>query len=117
MKKHTKLYLDYFGYLTTDFVKCECCGAKAVDIHHINPRGIGGTKEPDRIENLQALCRQHHQDYGDRKQFKNWLFRLHQIALVECGKPYDKEWLNQQIEKHIFVSRDEGGNNPTALKV
>jgi hypothetical protein len=32
MKKHTKIYLNYFGYDTTDFIPCEVCGSQAVDI-------------------------------------------------------------------------------------
>ncbi len=56
MKKHTKLYLDYFGYGIEDFIPCESCGAKAVDIHHIEARGMGGDKKADDIKNLMALC-------------------------------------------------------------
>ena len=44
MKKHTKIYLDYFGYDAGDFIACEVCKNKAVDIHHIEPRGMGGSK-------------------------------------------------------------------------
>jgi hypothetical protein len=54
MKNHTKLYLKYFGYDTSDFIPCEVCGDKAVDIHHIECRGMGGTKELDNIDNLMA---------------------------------------------------------------
>lgn len=42
MKKHVKIYMDYFGYTIADFIPCEKCKSKAVDIHHIEPRGIGG---------------------------------------------------------------------------
>jgi 5-methylcytosine-specific restriction endonuclease McrA len=37
-----------------------------VDIHHIEPRGMGGSKTLDVIENLMALCREcHHEaDFG-----------------------------------------------------
>ena len=56
MQKHIKVYFDHFGYGEQDFVPCEACGAKAVDIHHINGRGKG----KDVIENLMALCRKHH---------------------------------------------------------
>ena len=43
MKQHTKIYLDYFSYTTADFIPCEICGNRAVDIHHIEARGIGGS--------------------------------------------------------------------------
>ena len=56
MKKHVKIYLDYFGYGEQDFVPCEACGSKSTDIHHIHGRWKG----KDTIENLMALCRRHH---------------------------------------------------------
>lgn len=61
MQKHTKIYFDYFGYTTADFIPCEVCGAKAVDIHHIEPKGMGGSKQRDYINNLVALCRSCHE--------------------------------------------------------
>jgi 5-methylcytosine-specific restriction endonuclease McrA len=66
MKNHTKVYLQAMGYDPLDFIPCEVCGAKAVDIHHIQPRGMGGSKLLDTPENLMALCRScHHQaDFG-----------------------------------------------------
>jgi 5-methylcytosine-specific restriction endonuclease McrA len=36
------------------------CERQAVDIHHIIPRGMGGSKTKDYIENLVALCRECH---------------------------------------------------------
>jgi hypothetical protein len=35
MKNHTKVYLKGMGYDTTDWIPCEVCQSKAVDIHHI----------------------------------------------------------------------------------
>jgi len=82
MKKHTKIYLDYFGYDAGDFIPCEICENKAVDIHHIEPRGMGGSKTKDTIENLQALCRScHHEaDFGT-KLSKEKLKEIHKKAL------------------------------------
>lgn len=74
MKKHIKVYLDYFGYYTSDFIPCELCGQKAVDINHIFARGMGGSKTKDVIANLVACCRQCHIDKGDKKQFRQeWI--------------------------------------------
>lgn len=81
MKKHTQIYLNHFGYDTTDFIPCECCGTKAVDIHHIESRGMGGTKQADIIDNLQALCRECHTKFGDQKRFKEMLKDKHRKAL------------------------------------
>jgi 5-methylcytosine-specific restriction endonuclease McrA len=77
MKKHTKLYLDYFGYGIEDFIPCESCGSKAVDIHHIEARGMGGDKKADNINNLMALCRQCHLVMGDTKTHMEYLKSKH----------------------------------------
>ena len=81
MKNHTKVYLNHFGYIGEDFIPCETCGARAVDIHHIEARGIGGTKIGDKIENLMALCREHHIEYGDKKQYMEFLKEKHKEKL------------------------------------
>jgi len=77
MQKHTKIYLDYFEYTISDIIPCEICGCVAVDIHHIEARGMGGKKSKDVIENLQALCRKCHIEYGDKKQHKEFLNEIH----------------------------------------
>jgi len=58
MQRHTKIYLKHFGYGEQDFISCEHCGKKAVDIHHIIYRSRGGG---DNVENLIALCRECHE--------------------------------------------------------
>lgn len=80
MKKHTKIYLNHFGYDVSDFIACEVCGTKAVDIHHIDCRGMGGT-EKDNIENLMALCRNCHIMYGDKKQYTSYLKDIHLLKI------------------------------------
>jgi len=56
MTNHCKVYLRCFGYGEQDFMACEVCGAKSVDVHHIRGRGKG----KDVIGNLMALCRKCH---------------------------------------------------------
>lgn len=77
MKKHTQIYLQGMGYKTTDFIPCEVCGCQAVDVHHIQARGMGSTNDKDVIENLMGLCRKCHIEYGDKKQYKEFLKDIH----------------------------------------
>ena len=76
MQKYTKIYLDYFGYSISDFIPCEICGSKAIDIHHIQARSQRKDLEND-ISNLMAVCRICHTEYGDKKQFIEHLQKIH----------------------------------------
>lgn len=85
MKPHTRIYLEFFGFISKGekpldppFVPCEICGQQAVDIHHIDARGMGGSKTKDVIENLQALCRRCHNQFGDITKVKDKLKAIHQ---------------------------------------
>jgi len=82
MKDYTKVYLDYFGFSTTDFVPCENCGAKAVDIHHLTPRS---TRKDliNKIENLMALCRECHTKAERFHNFNEDLRLVHRKALLK----------------------------------
>lgn len=77
MKAHTKIYMDFFDYVIDDFIPCEVCGRRAVDVHHINPRGMGGSKTKDYIENLVGLCREHHNKCERDKQYNQEVKELH----------------------------------------
>lgn len=58
---HVRNYYRHFGYDESDFIACECgCGGKAIEIHHVEPRGMGGRKSADTIDNLVALTRECH---------------------------------------------------------
>jgi 5-methylcytosine-specific restriction endonuclease McrA len=61
MKPYVKLYLDYHN-LYGEFITCVNCGNHAVDIHHIQPKGMGGCGGRDGIDNLIALCRICHEE-------------------------------------------------------
>jgi len=84
VKNHTKVYLKGMGYSTTDFIACEVCGAQAQDIHHIESRGMGGSKMRDNIENLMALCRtcHHEADFGTNLK-KDYLYEVHNHHLTK----------------------------------
>ena len=77
MTKHLKLYLKESKFSEGDFIPCEICEAKAVDIHHIEARGMGGTKKQDEFSNLMALCRSCHVEYGDISECKEALKQIH----------------------------------------
>lgn len=69
--------MDAYGYDESSFIPCEICDNEAQDIHHIERRGMGGSKEKDFPENLMALCRTDHNSYGDIEQFKELLRKIH----------------------------------------
>ena len=80
--------MAYFNYVHDDWIPCEVCRRRAVDIHHIQARGMGGSSSKDTIENLMALCRVCHIEYGDKKQHMEFLKETHHDRLYKCdGHP------------------------------
>lgn len=96
MKKHTKIYFKAFGLDTgdpTQFVPSEINHVRSVDIHHIVNR-------EDRIENLIALTRQQHLDFGDKKKYMWMLLNVHRNYLDEHNIPFDNKWFETYINKY-----------------
>ncbi len=86
MQKHTKNYYRHFGFQDCDFVSCEHCGAKAVDIHHIFPRSYFGSKTKDQqddVKNLIALCRTCHEEAHANILDRQYLTIIHNAKLNE----------------------------------
>jgi predicted restriction endonuclease len=85
MRNHTKVYMDYFGYDVSDFIPCELCGAKCIDVHHIFARGMGGdvVGDKDKIENLMGLCRRDHEMFGDKTDYRQFLIRRHEQFMID----------------------------------
>lgn len=83
-------------------VLCEVCHKKAVDIHHIDARGIGGDPQgkKDRIENLQAVCRECHTDLGDKKQYKHFLMTKHQKRMELNKVEFDEDYVKEQLSRY-----------------
>mgnify|MGYP003954049663 CR=1 FL=1 len=81
MKKHIQIYMKHFDYVLDDFIGCEVCGAKAVDIHHIEPKGMGGSKTKDFIANLMALCRSCHTKCHTHKAFSSRAKEIHMLKM------------------------------------
>ena len=73
-------------------IPCESCGGRAVDVHHLERRGMGGSKTKDTIENLVAVCRDCHRqaEYSPRfnKQLKERHMDLLEIKEVMGLNPY-----------------------------
>ncbi len=101
LQKHTKIYLTNFGYDINDasiFVPSEITPEeRAVDIHHIIGRGRGGK---DRIENLIALTRAEHDDYGDKNEYIVLLLEIHRKRLIKANIKFDNDWFDQMIEHY-----------------
>ena len=66
-------YLSFKGYGEQDFIPCEVCGARAVDVHHILFRSHGGT---DEVENIILLCRNCHNKAHNNIKFNENLKKL-----------------------------------------
>ena len=62
MKPHIKTYYEFHRITFGDWVGCMVCGASSVDIHHIEPKGMGGRPNADTPDNLIALCRHCHME-------------------------------------------------------
>lgn len=101
MKKHTKIYMKAFSYDVSAFITCEVCEAKAVDIHHITARGMVGnpTGDKDCIENLQAVCRECHNKYGDAPELRHLLYSIHAKRMSAAGVTYSDTVLQGFAEK------------------
>ena len=62
-KNYKKLFSSYWGYYADDIPMCwNCYKRVAVDIHHIEQKGMGGVSNNrlNRIDNLFPLCRECH---------------------------------------------------------
>ena len=100
MKIHTKVYMTFFDYGETDFVMCEMCQQdRAVDIHHLDSRGMGGSKNKDYIENLMGLCRDCHIKAESDSSF-NMFCRIKHLELV-CQQVYYQIEYNKKYENRI----------------
>jgi hypothetical protein len=46
---------------------------------------MGGSKTADTIDNLMALCRECHVEFGDKKHYKELLVATHAMRMSKAG--------------------------------
>ena len=94
MQKHTIIYMEALGYAEGDFIPCEMTGGEAVDIHHINARGMGGDPHhiKDCIENLMAVTRARHEDCESGEISKEEQIEAHFNFLRSRGIEFNENW-------------------------
>ena len=107
MKKHTKIYLNHFKLEQGDYIGSEITGAPAQDIHHIIPRGMGGSKNKDYIENLMALTRKEHEIVEMNPQL-DWYFYFIHLQYLQTGVA----WCQNPLSKNDYILEEilNGGN-------
>ena len=69
MRKHTKIYMKYFGLSEGDYIGSELTKSPSGPFHHIIFKSVGGK---DEIENIMALTpREHNLAHfiGDKKKW------------------------------------------------
>ena len=84
MKPHIANYISAFGLSEGDWIKCELpdCETQAVHIHHIIFRSHIFGEERDHINNLMALCHEHHSIIHDGDGIdREYLQMIHQRNL------------------------------------
>ena len=99
MQTYTKVYLEKLDLDTTDFICCEVCESKATEIHHILARSKYKEHQND-IENLMAICRKCHQEYGDQVYLMEALLKIHQKRLDIAKVKYDKNFFRFYNKKY-----------------
>ena len=77
MKPYLKIYIDFFDYKIPSDVTSEISGQRAVDVHHIEARGMGGSKSKDNILNLIGLTRDEHNKAESGEHSKDFLRIIH----------------------------------------
>jgi len=91
--------MQFFDYAEQDFVMCEMCQQdRAVDIHHLEGRAMGGSKEKDFIENLMGLCRDCHNKAESNDDSFNMYCRIKHLENV-CHQIYGRIEYNKRFKK------------------
>lgn len=100
MKPYTKVYMHYFGYTIADFMPCEIpgCNRRAVDVAHIWAKSIRDDLRNE-IKNLMGTCREHHDEYGDKVEKREWLQQVHNTFMETNGVNPEPMIIKKQPKK------------------
>ena len=82
--KHWKIYNDFWKPESIIAQTYQCAACKnwfGTDIHHIQNKGMGGSKLKDYLENLICLCRSCHTKCHSDKKF-NKEVRIINLRLI-----------------------------------
>lgn len=95
MQKHTTKYKKFFGLGMDEGGVSEISGQPAHWVHHIDARKMGGTTDPriEHIENLMAITKDEDEEYGDKKQFKDWLKQIHRAFILDHKPDHKFEYI------------------------
>ena len=97
MQKHTKVYINFFGYDESSTILCEMCNQVACDIHHLEKRNK--TKN-DFIENLIGVCRECHIKAESDSCF-NMFCRIKHLENV-CVQVYSLIEVNKRLKEYEY---------------
>ena len=84
MTKHWKIYNDFWlpELTIAQTYQCTACGQwLGTDIHHIQNKGMSGSKFKDFLENLICLCRKCHDRCHKDKRY-NKEVRIKNLRLI-----------------------------------
>ena len=86
MKKHTKIFMQFWNPELTISQTYQCFGCNSwegTDIHHLSSRGMGGSKNDAKnyVENLICLCRSCHIRCHSDKNY-NVQVRVNTLRLI-----------------------------------
>ena len=93
LKNNKKLFSDYWGYCESDIPLCGGCFKEpAVDIHHLDQKGMGGVKynRLNRIDNLFPVCRSCHTIAHKNKSINEKWKNVLKEKMILKGGGYDR---------------------------
>lgn len=94
----TGMGFDVSFMTSEDIPSCEMgCGLQIADVHHIDRRGMGGSKKKYCVEEMMGMCREEHQEFGDVRKYRSMLWWFHFIRMKERNIEIDYEKLPKDL--------------------